>query len=920
MPDWSKEVKTLLSGLKIEPTREADIAEEISQHLNDKYEELLAQGFSQQQAEQTLKQELASGRLDAQLRSLLPDAPPPLVPGREDRRANFLAGLGRDIHYALRSLRLNPGFTTVAVLSLMLGIGANTAIFQLLDAIRLRSLPVEAPQELALVHLPPKQDQTGSFRGRISLLTTDIWEYLRDHQQAFSSIGAWGSNSLNLSQGGEARFAEVLWVSGSFFQTLGLRPAQGRLITPADDQRGCGAPGIVISNSFWQREFGGGSVLGQKLTLQGHPFEITGITPAGFFGMEVGRNFDVALPICAEPIVDSEDEPVLTKHYGWWLGAIGRLKSGWTPEKATSQLAGISPALFQATLPPEYRAVDRKNYLGFTLEATPAAGGVSALRHDYQSPLCLLLAISALVLLIACANLANLLLARASARQREMAVRLALGASRVRLLRQLLAESALLAMIGTLLGLGLAQGLSRLLISFLSSQDSHWFLDLHPDWRVLGFSAGLAVLTCILFGLMPAIRASRTSPGEAMKATGRSLTTTRERFGVRRALVVSQVALSLVLVVGALLFVRTLRNLITLDAGFQQDHILFTDVDLTSVNMPIERRAAFRQELLDRVRAIPGVTSAADVVIVPVSGDGWNDTVETTGSFSGKRRWANFNMVSSAYFKTMGTSFLAGRDFNDSDTLVSPLVAIVTEKFAQKFFAGGNPVGKTFSVVQYANKPKKEYQIIGLVRDVKYQDLREDFTPIVFLDEAQSTEQPAETRFVLSSNESLQDVISSVKRVVVGMNPALVIQFFPFRTLIRQSLLRERLMATLSGFFGMLAAILAMIGLYGVISYMVVRRKNEIGIRMALGADRSNILRIIMSEAAVLLAIGVGVGTVLTIIGVKAADTLVFGLSPRDPGTIVAAVGGVAVIAMLASFLPARRAAGIDPMTALRDE
>jgi putative ABC transport system permease protein len=919
MPDWSKEIKTRLGGLNLEPTREADIAEEISQHLNDKYEELLTQGASAQQAEHTLKQELSAGRLDAQLRSLLPAAPLSLVPGGEERGRNPLAGLWKDLRYATRALRLNPGFSIVAILSLMLGIGANTAIFQLLDAIRLRSLPVEAPQELAIVRLPPEQDRTGSFRGRISLLTNDIWETLRDHQQAFSSMGAWGSSSLNLSQGGEARNAEAMWVSGSFFQTLGLRPAEGRLINPADDQRGCGSPVVVISDSFWQREFGGSPVIGHKISLDRHPSEIVGITPPAFFGMEVGRNFDVALPICAEPIFDPE-EPLLTQHYGWWLGAIGRLKPGWTLEKATGQLRGMSPALFHATLPPEYVADDRKHYLEMKLEATPAALGVSYLRRAYESPLYLLLAISGLVLLIACANLANLMLARGASRQREIAVRLALGASRARLLRQLLVDSALLALIGTLLGVGLAQALSRLLISFLSSQDSHWFLDLRPDWRVLGFTAGLAILTCVLFGLMPAIRASRTSPGEAMKATGRSITTSRERFGVRRALVVSQVALSLVLVVGALLFVRTLRNLVTLDAGFQQDHILFTDVDLTPINLPLERRAAFRQELLDRVRAIPGVISAADVVIVPVSGNGWNDTVEIPGVTDVKRRWANFNLVSSGYFKTMSTPFLAGRDFNYSDTVTSTPVAIVTEKFAGKFFAGANPVGKTFSVVQYANKPKKEYQIVGLVKDVKYGDLREDFTPIVFLDETQSPEQPPEAQFVLSSNEPSADIISSVKRVVMGMNPALVMQFSPFRTIIRQGLLRERLMATLSGFFGLLAAILAMIGLYGVISYMVVRRKNEIGIRMALGANRGNILRIIMREAAVLLIIGVAVGTILTLVGVKAANTLVFGLSPRDPVTIVAAIGALAIIALLASFLPAQRAAGIDPMQALRDE
>ena len=920
MPDWSREVKTLLAGLKIEPIREADITEEISQHLNDRYEELLSQGTSAQQAEHSLRQELSAGRLDAQLRALLPTAPAALVPGREERGRNPLTGLWRDLHYAARALRLNAGFATVAILSLMLGIGANTAIFQLLDAIRLRSLPVEAPQQLADIrigHVP--NGRTGAFRGRISQLTNDMWEYLRDHQQAFSRIAAWGSSSLNLSQGGEARFADVLWVSGSFFATLGVPPAQGRLITPLDDQRGCGSPGVAISDSFWQREFGGGAVLGRKITLDGHPFEIIGVTPASFFGVEVGRNFDVAVPICAEPMVHPED-PLLTKHYGWWLGAIGRLNPGWTAERATTQLAAISPALFEATLPPEYTADDRKNYLAFQLEATPAQCGVSYLRRAYSSPLWLLMAISGLVLLIACANLANLMLARASTRQREMAVRLALGASRARLLRQLLAESMLLAAAGTLLGLGLAQGLSRLLISFLSSQDSHWFLDLHPDWRVLGFTAGLAILTCILFGLMPAIRASRTSPGEAMKATGRSLSASRERFGVRRALVVSQVALSLVLVVGALLFVRTLRNLVTLDAGFQQDHILFTDIDLSAIQLPMGRRTAYRQELLERVRAIPGVISAADVAIVPVSGNGWNDNIDIPGFTAASRSWANFNMVSPGYFKTLGTPLLAGRDFNDTDILTSPPVAIVTEEFARKYFAGANPVGKTFGVVQYANKPKRIYQIVGLVKDVKYEQLRDDFTPIAFLDEAQDPEPAPEAQIALRSDAPPADIISSVKQAVAGMSPALIIEFTPFRAIIRQGLLRERLMATLSGFFGLLAAALAMIGLYGVISYMVVRRRNEIGIRMALGADRGNILRVIMREAAVLLAIGVAAGTALAIIGVKAADTLVFGLHPRDPVTMIASIAMLAVIAMLASFLPAQRAAGLDPMSALRDE
>ena len=916
MPDWSKEISNLLAGLKLEPSREAEIVEELSQHLNDRYEELLAGGANAEQAGRTLKTELTAGRLDAQLKPLLPSASSLVVPG--EAAGNPFAGILKDLRYAARALRLNPGFTIVAILSLMLGIGANTAIFQLLDAVRLRSLPVQDPQELARVHIV-LTDRTGAFRGQIADLTNDLWENVHSHQQAFSSIAAWGAQQINLSQGGEERDAELMWASGTLFATLGVRPELGRLISPADDQPGCASPAAVISDSFWHSEYGGGPVIGRKVMLGGHPFDIIGITPASFFGMEVGRQFDIALPVCAEPIIHPED-PLLKKHYGWWLAAVGRLKSGWTLDRATAQLAAISPIIFAATLPPEYTAVDQKHYLTFKLEATPASSGVSTLRTEYQVPLCLLMAISGLVLLIACSNLANLMLARASARQREMAVRLALGASRGRLVRQMLAESALLAGIGTILGVGLAQVLSRLLVRFLSGQDNQWFLDLRPDAPVLAFAIGLAVLTCLLFGLMPAIRAARTAPVEAMKASARAVTAGRERFSSRRALVVSQVALSLVLVVGALLFVRTLRNLITLDTGFQQNHILFADVDFSPMKLPMESRIAYRQQLLEKVRAIPGVISAADVMIIPLSGNGWNDVITFPSVTSSKPLWANFNRVSPGYFKTLGTPILAGRDFAEDDKIGSPLVTIVTEKFARKFLNGSNPVGTTFSVVSYANKPARQYQIVGLVKDVKYQDLREDFTPIAFVAEAQDPEPNAEAQIALHSDEDLTDLLSSVKRVVAEMSPSLIIQFTSFHTLVRQGLLRERLMATLSSFFGLLAAILAMIGLYGVISYMVLRRRNEIGIRMALGANRSNILSLIMREAALLMAIGAAIGTILSLFGVKSASALLFGLSPRDPFTLLTAIAGLAMVAMLASFLPAQRASSIDPMQALRDE
>jgi predicted permease len=632
----------------------------------------------------------------------------------------------------------------------------------------------------------------------------------------------------------------------------------------------------------------------------------------------VGRHFDVALPICAEPIIAGE-KPRIDDLQAWWLAAIGRLKPGRTIEQASAQLAGVSPGIFAATVPPEYDGPDRRNYLRFKLGALPAASGVSSLRTRYETPLWLLLATSGLVLLIACANLANLMVARASARQREMAVRLALGASRGRLVRQLLAESLLLAVLGAACGAGLAQALGRALVSFLSTQQMRLALDLAPDWRVLAFTAGLAVLTCVLFGLAPAVQAARTAPGEAMKAGGRGMTAGSERVGLRRALVVSQVALSLMLLVGALLFVRTLRNLLTVNAGFQRDHILVCDVDLSPLRLPLERRTAYKRELLERLRAAAGVMSAADTHIAPMSGSGWNDLVNIPDS-EVRRRLVNFNRVSPGYFRTMATPLLTGRDFNDTDAAGSPPVAIVTETFARKLLNGANPVGRSLSVVQQAGKPDSVYEIVGLVKDSKYFDLREEFAPIAFLAVAQDEQPSLEATFVIRSDQPLPALVSSVKRAVWEASPAMVIGFSVLQTTIREALLRERLMATLSGFFGFLAALLAMIGLYGVISYTVVRRRNEIGVRMALGANPRDILALVMREAATLLGIGLAVGTALALLAGRTASALLFGVRPSDPFTLAIAVAGLAGVAAAASLLPALRASTLDPMKALREE
>ena len=627
-------------------------------------------GLEQEQACRILMEDLTDGRLVAGLKGTINAASQPVPIGVEGRD-KFLAGIWNDLHYGARLLSRSPSIATVAILSLALGIGANTTIFQLLDAVRLRTLPVNKPEQLARVAIVNSPHCcTGDFYSSNSDLTGGLWNGVDDQQQGFSSIAAWATNRFNLGEG-EARYANALLVSGDFFSVLEIRPVVGRLISPIDDYRGCGVQSAVLSYAFWQREFGGQpDVLGSKLTLNGHPFQVIGVAPASFHGLEVGQNFDAALPLCSEPVFSTnlKRPSLMDSPDAWWLATIGRLKPGWTLERASAQLDAISPEIFAATVPADYDTSAKKDYLSFHLGALPAATGVSTLRKDYESPLWVLLALSGLVLLLACANLANLMLAQASGRQREMALRLTLGASRSRLIRQLLAEGLLLAALGTLAGVGLAQILSRVLVAFLSPQQNPIFVELTPDWRVLGFAAGLAILTCILFGLAPAIQASQTEPSVAMKASARGTTAGRGHFLLRRAFVVSQVALSLVLLTAALLFVRSFRNIVNLNAGFQQDHILIADFEFAALKLPTESQMAFKQELLSRVRAIPGVSSAAEVQMVPMSQSGWDSNIDIPGAAD--RQDVTLNRVSPGYFQTMETPLLVGRDFNQTDTAV----------------------------------------------------------------------------------------------------------------------------------------------------------------------------------------------------------------------------------------------------------
>jgi predicted permease len=833
----------------------------------------------------------------------------------------WLEHLTQDFRYGLRTLRKNLGFTAVAVLTLALGIGANTAIFQLIDALRLRAIPVKEPQQLVTVQLADSTGVRGSQTSGYSVLTNPVWETFRAQQDVFSGVLAWGSNSFGLTPGGEVRLAQGLFVNGDFFHVLGVQPLMGRVFTASDDRRGCGLPGAVVSYAFWQRELGGDpSPIGRKLTLNYHPVEIIGVTPPGFFGLEVGSSYDVAVPICSQAVLWSEGT-WLDEGTVWWLNVMGRLKPRSTPEKANAQLAVISPGIFQVTLPSNYPAENVKDYLKFKLEAVPAGSGVSWLRSQYSDSLSLLLGTAGLVLLIACANLANLMLARATMREHEFTVRFAIGASRTRLIRHLMTESLLLALLGGALGLFLAEALSKFLVASLGTEGDAPFLDLKPDWRLLAFTFGLASLTCILFGLVPALRASRVSPSEAFKSAGRTVTASRKRFGFRQGLVVSQVALSLVLVVGALLFSGSLSSLLAVDAGFSQKGVVIADLDLfRRVNVPYAARVTFKQDLLQKIRALPDVDSAAEIDILPLSGGSTDNVVWIEGTNPASGLDSLFNSTSDGYFKAMGIALLAGRDFSPQDTVSSPKVAIVNRIFARKLGLGMNPIGKTYRRQATPTEPEQSFEIIGLVTDTKYSSLREEFRPIAFLSTSQDPRPGPSAQFVIRSAAPIAETVSNVRNLVAQASPLITLGFQPFETTILEGLTRERLMAKVSGLFGLLAALIAAVGLYGVMSYLVAQRTNEIGIRVALGAQRTDVLSLVLRNAALLLAPGLVLGAFLSVAAAQAARAMLFGLKPSDPGVLVAAIIGLGFIGFLASFLPARRASRVDPMVALRYE
>ena len=824
----------------------------------------------------------------------------------------------QDVRYGVRLLRRAPMFAAVAIASLAVGISATSAIFSVLSAVRLRTLPIPRPHELVEIAPVSLDGARGNFHGWRSSLTNPLWEQLRDHQQALSGTLAYGVATFNLGTGGEARRANGLYVSGSYFDVLEIRPERGRLFTPDDDRRGCPVR-VVLSHRFWQRELAGDpAVIGRRMTLDSAPAEIVGVTAASFLGLEVGRSFDVAIPMCAEPTIDV-GAARLESGVEWWLVAMGRLKPGVTAAQASAHLQNLSSGIFRAALPPNYPADSIQRFLDLKLHTLPAATGVSSVREEYETSLWVLLAFAALVLVITCANLANLMMARASARQGEIALRLGLGASRGRVVLQLLTESVILAAVGGACGLVLSQMLSGALIAFVNAE-GNITLNVGIDWRVIGFAASLAALTCMLFGLLPAIRATRLGPAAVLRHVGRSLGARAESALLRRGLAVAQVALSLVLLVGAILFVKTFRNLSDAGTGFERKGILMTSLDLRRAPITEERRTAYKHDIVERMRAIPGVEAAAATSVVPLAGgsSGNDITFDTT---AGPK---TVNMlsarVSDGYFATFRVPLLAGRDFDPSrDTTSAPLVVIINQTLAA-MFDGGQAIGRRFRVQATSAQPATDYEIIGIAADAKYLSLRQEPYPGVFFPLSQATRQSPGLLVAVRSRRPIEALTSAIVQSLRELDPAMGMSFTVLDTAIDGTLVRERLLATLSSFFGLLAALLAVIGLYGLFAYTVVRRTNEIGVRMSLGASRFDIVRMMLYEAGLLVALGLVIGTAIAAAGGRFADALVFGIDGRDPSSIVIAIALLGTLGLVASYLPARSASRIEPLQALRAE
>jgi predicted permease len=816
--------------------------------------------------------------------------------------------LAQDLRYALRLMIRSPGFAATAILTLALGIGANTAIFQLIDAVGWRPLPIPHPEQLVAVRIVGGNRGFGLNPGRYGGITRPAWEQLRRSQDAFAGLFAWSGREMRVGEIADLRRVNGIAVSGEFFSVLGVTPGQGRLIEPADEASACPSSHAVVSYDYWRRTFGDrGLTRDARLRINGQMHEIVGITHPWFFGLAVGESYDVAVPLCRQPAVRAEV---------FDINVMGRLRPGWTIERASAYVNALSGGIFDVTAPSGYAAAATAIYKSFRLAVYPAASGVSALRDQYSDALRLLLGLTGLVLLIACANLANLMLARAISREREIAVRLAIGASRARLLRQLMSETLLLATLGAVLAAGLAQVLSRLLVWSLATDEGRPTLAIAAGWHTVLFTAVLSIATCVIFGTAPAIRALRMRADVSTPIRGRGMTMSRGRFTAQRLIVVMQIATSLVLLFAAVLFLRSFRNLVTFDPGMRQQGISVAFIGFDALNVSPDHFNDFQRQLLTEIKRIPGVINAATTTNAPLLGNSWTHVIRIDNHENSSR----FTWVSPEYFATMNIPVLQGRDFTFRDTAGSTRVAIVNQAFVREFFGNANPLGRTLRTLAEPHYPETAYEIVGVIADTRYDSYRSGTQPMAFAPDSQFPEKGPWTAMMIYGRGDPAATGVTIRRVLSRRYPQIVSEFVPFQARIRSGLLRERLLAMLAGFFGALAAILVVVGLYGMMSFAVAERRHEIGIRIALGAERRRVIAMIMRQAGVVLAIGLAAGAAVALAAAPAAATLLFGLEPSDPATLASACFALIAIAAMASYIPARRAARLNPLIALRQE
>jgi predicted permease len=838
----------------------------------------------------------------------------------------------KDLRYALRQFAHNPVFSIVAVLSLALGIGANTAIFSVLNAALLKSLPVRNPEQLVILTNPDRSGVSiGSAGGERDLLTYAEFEKLRERSTTLAGMCA-SESALNRWSvriaGGSQEDARGRLVSEEYFSVLGVDPIIGRFFaSPAANGVGSD-PYAVISYDYWQRRFAGKTnVLGAPIRLYGAALTVIGVAPPGFHGETVGEAPDIWAPMMMEPLVKPGRDWIhedLTKSIDkvMWLHAFGRLKPGVSLAKAQAEINVLFKAIIEDGYPKILSERTRKNLLDQRVKVRDARTGAFGGRNEFSQQLLVLLITAGLVLLIACANVANLLLARATARYREVGIRLSIGAGKGRLIRQFLTESLLLSALGAAAGLLVAAGTVRVLVLLLSEGPNKLQLATTFDWRVLAFTGGVTLLTGLLFGLAPALQGTRVDISDSLKESGRNTTGAGKRMTFGKSLVSAQIALSLLLVVGAGLFLRTLWNLQSVALGYSRENLLVVRVDALTAGYQEAQRPILYNEIADRLRALPGVRAATYSENGLFSGMESGDPVDAEGFVHKSKDDAHaaFDQIGPGYFSGLGIPLVLGREIELRDTSNSLRVCVINEAFAKRFFAGRNPIGK--HITDTYGDTHLIMEVIGVAKDVRDHRLRDRVRERFYVPAAQGDGLiPPEINFEVRTIGNPIHALGAVRQVILRINANLpILDAHAVGDLIDARNTQPRMFARLCGIFGAIALLLAATGLYGVLSYNVARRTNEIGIRMALGAGHRSVIGMILKETSVLIGVGMLAGIAAVFATTRLVASRLYGLTAMDPATIVIALGILGVVALVAGYVPAARAARVNPIAALRHE